>query len=73
MSYFGQLNWLVFIVRQQETADLQQQVLDLGGQLVDLQASVQEMKQASYSVGTRHRKGWIPKELSVSVLDEHVS
>ena len=56
-SIFGQFNWLVFIVGQQVTADLQQQVLDLGGQLVDLQASVPEMKQASYSVGTRRRKG----------------
>ena len=63
----------LYLSGQQETADLQQQVLDLGGQLTDLQASVQEMKQASHSIGSKRRKSCIPKELCVSVLDKHMS
>ena len=55
----------VWNLGQQETVDLQQQVLELGHKVTDLQTSVQEMKQASLCTGTKQRKSVIPKNLSV--------
>ena len=48
------------VIGQQETIDLQQQVLELGHKVTDLQTSVQEMKQASLCTGTKRRKSVIP-------------